>query len=185
MRSAREDPLTENPAGAKIAVHTGYNEQDGSDYIAKKVLEEVAAGRKYSDFAVLYRMNSQSNILEKMFVKSGVPYRIIGGLRFYERKEIRDMIAYLSVINNPTDEMRLRRIINQPKRSIGDKTIAQASEMAATLGESLFDVICHADSYEPLKRTAPKLLQFAELMQSLIEASNDPDVSLNDLYHLI
>ena len=90
-------------------------------------------------------MNSQSNILEKMFVKSGVPYRIIGGLRFYERKEIRDMIAYLSVINNPTDEMRLRRIINQPKRSIGDKTIAQASEIAATLGESLFDVICHAD----------------------------------------
>lgn len=176
---------TENPAGAKIAVHTGYNEQDESDYIAKKVLEEVAAGRKYSDFAVLYRMNSQSNILEKMFVKSGVPYRIIGGLRFYERKEIRDMIAYLSVINNPTDEMRLRRIINQPKRSIGDKTIAQASEIAATLGESLFDVICHADSYEPLKRTAPKLLQFAELMQSLIEASNDPDVSLNDLYHLI
>ena len=154
---------TENPAGAKIAVHTGYNEQDESDYIAKKVLEEVAAGRKYSDFAVLYRMNSQSNILEKMFVKSGVPYRIIGGLRFYERKEIRDMIAYLSVINNPTDEMRLRRIINQPKRSIGDKTIAQASEIAATLGESLFDVICHADSYEPLKRTAPKLLQFAEL----------------------
>ena len=176
---------TENPAGAKIAVQTGYNEQDESDYIAKKVLEEVAAGRKYSDFAVLYRMNSQSNILEKMFVKSGVPYRIIGGLRFYERKEIRDMIAYLSVINNPTDEMRLRRIINQPKRSIGDKTIAQASEIAATLGESLFDVICHADSYEPLKRTAPKLLQFAELMQSLIEASNDPDVSLNDLYHLI
>ena len=176
---------TENPAGAKIPVHTGYNEQDESDYIAKKVLEEVAAGRKYSDFAVLYRMNSQSNILEKMFVKSGVPYRIIGGLRFYERKEIRDMIAYLSVINNPTDEMRLRRIINQPKRSIGDKTIAQASEIAATLGESLFDVICHADSYEPLKRTAPKLLQFAELMQSLIEASNDPDVSLNDLYHLI
>lgn len=176
---------TENPAGAKIGIHTGYNEQDESDYIAKKVLEEVAAGRKYSDFAVLYRMNSQSNILEKMFVKSGVPYRIIGGLRFYERKEIRDMIAYLSVINNPTDEMRLRRIINQPKRSIGDKTIAQASEIAATLGESLFDVICHADSYEPLKRTAPKLLQFAELMQSLIEASNDPDVSLNDLYHLI
>ena len=176
---------TENPAGAKIGIHTGYNEQDESDYIAKKVLEEVAAGRKYSDFAVLYRMNSQSNILEKMFVKSGVPYRIIGGLRFYERKEIRDMIAYLSVINNPTDEMRLRRIINQPKRSIGDKTIAQASKIAATLGESLFDVICHADSYEPLKRTAPKLLQFAELMQSLIEASNDPDVSLNDLYHLI
>lgn len=176
---------TENPEGSKIAVHTGYSEQDEADYVAKKILEGVADGRKYSDYAILYRMNSQSNIMEKMFVKSGVPYRIIGGLRFYERKEIRDMIAYLSVIDNPADEMRLRRIINQPKRSIGDKTIAQASEIANTLGESLFDVICHADAYEPLKRTAPKLLQFAELMQSLIDASNDPDVSLNDLYHLI
>ncbi len=176
---------TENPEGAKIAVHTAFSEQDEADYVAKKILEGAAAGRKFSDYAILYRMNSQSNILEKMFVKSGVPYRIIGGLRFYERKEIRDMIAYLSVINNPSDEMRLRRIINQPKRSIGDKTIASAAEIAATVGESLFDVICHADSYEPLKRTAPKLLQFASLMQSLIDASSDPDISLNDLYHLI
>lgn len=176
---------TENPEGAKIFVHTAFSEQDEADYIAKKILEGAAAGRKYADYAILYRMNSQSNILEKMFVKSGIPYRIIGGLRFYERKEIRDMIAYLSVINNPADEIRLRRIINQPKRSIGDKTIAQAAEIAITLGESLFDVICHADSYEPLKRTAPKLLQFAELMRSLIDASNDPEVSLNDLYHLI
>lgn len=79
-------------------------------------------------------MNSQSNILEKVFVKSGIPYRIIGGHRFYERREIRDMIAYLSVINNPSDEIRLRRIVNQPKRSIGDKTIATASEIAGALG---------------------------------------------------
>jgi len=133
----------------------------------------------------LYRMNSQSNILEKIFVKSGIPYRIIGGLRFYERKEIKDMIAYLSVINNPSDEIRLRRIINQPKRSIGDKTIAQAAEIASTVGESVFEVIKHADEYEPLKRTSPKLLMFAAIMQELIDAANDENTSLNELYHLI
>ena len=176
---------TDNAAGEKIGVHTAFSEQDEADFISKKVLEGVAAGRKFSDYAILYRMNSQSNILEKIFVKSGIPYRIIGGLRFYERKEIRDMIAYLSVINNPYDEIRLRRIINQPKRSIGDKTIAQATEIAATLGESVFDVIKHADQYEPLKRTSPKLLQFAATMQELIDAANDENTSLNELYHLI
>jgi DNA helicase-2/ATP-dependent DNA helicase PcrA len=113
---------TQNPVGEKIQTHTAINEQDEADYIGKQILEGVADGRKFSDYAILYRMNTQSSALEKNFVKSGIPYRIIGGLRFYERKEIRDMIAYLSVINNSNDEIRLRRIINQPKRSIGDKT---------------------------------------------------------------
>ncbi|MCY1714007.1 ATP-dependent helicase [Caproiciproducens galactitolivorans] len=176
---------TNNKTGEQISVHTAFSEQDEADFIAKKVLSGVAEGRKYSDYAILYRMNSQSNILEKIFVKSGIPYRIIGGQRFYERKEIKDMIAYLSVINNPNDEIRLRRIINQPKRSIGDKTVAQATEIAAGLGESVFEVIRHADQYEPLKRTAPKLLQFAAIMQELIDASNDENTSLNELYHLI
>lgn len=176
---------TDNPTGEKLGVHTAYSEQDEADYIAKKILEGVAAGRKFSDYAILYRMNSQSNIIEKVFVKSGVLYRIIGGRRFYERKEIMDMIAYLSVINNPNDEIRLRRIINQPKRSIGDKTIAQAAEIAAQLGETLFYVIQHADEYEPLKRTSPKLLQFASIMQEFINAANDEETSLKELYQLI
>ena len=176
---------TDNKVGEKLGVHTAYSEQDEAEYISKKILEGVAANRKFSDYAILYRMNTQSNILEKIFVKSGIPYRIIGGLRFYERKEIKDMIAYLSVINNPYDEIRLRRIINQPKRSIGDKTIAQASEIATQLGESVFDVIKHADEYEPLKRTSPKLLQFAATLQELIDAANSESTSLNELYHLI
>lgn len=176
---------TENPAGKCIRVHTAANEQDEADYITKWILDGVADGRKYADFAVLYRMNSQSNILEKILVKSGVPYRMIGGRRFYDRKEIRDMIAYLSVINNPADEVRLRRIINVPKRSIGDKTIAQAAEIANGIGESLYEVICHADEFEPLKRTAPKLLLFASVMSRLIEASSDPSISLEELYNLI
>ena len=115
--------------------------------MAKRILEEVAQGRTFSDFAVLYRMNTQSNIIEKLFVKSGIPYRMIGGHRFYERKEIKDMMAYLQVVNNPADEIRLRRIINQPKRSIGDKTLAVATEIAQGIGETLFEVISHADEF--------------------------------------
>ena len=176
---------TSNGEGCKIALHTAFSEQDEADYIAKRILEEVADGKKYSDIAILYRMNSQSNILEKIFVKSGIPYRIIGGLRFYERKEIKDMLAYLSVISNPSDEVRLRRIINQPKRSIGDKTIAQATEIARQIGEPLFEVICRADEFEPLKRTSPKLLQFAAIMKELIAAAEEESVSLNDLYQLV
>ena len=174
---------TENPEGEKIALHTAFSEVDEADYISKKILDGVAAGKKYADYAILYRMNSQSNTLEKVFVKSGVPYRIIGGLRFYERKEIKDLIAYLSVINNPSDEIRLRRIINQPKRSIGDKTISQAAEIAASIGESLFYVISHADEFEPLKRTAPKLLAFAGLINQLISLSST--ARLNELYQAI
>jgi DNA helicase-2/ATP-dependent DNA helicase PcrA len=130
-------------------------------------------------------MNSQSNSLEKMMVKSGIPYRIVGGVRFYDRKEIRDMLAYLSVINNPADEVRLRRIINQPKRSIGEKTISQAVEISREAGMTLFDVITNAEDFEPLRRSAAKLQAFAHLMLELIEASNNPDISLNDLYQLV
>ena len=173
---------TENPQGKQISVFTAINETGEAEYITKRILEE-AAHRKFSDFAVLYRMNSQSSTLERYFVKSGVPYRMLGGLRFYERKEIRDMIAYLCVINNPGDEIRLRRIINQPKRLIGEKTIAQASEIAAGLGESLFDVIAHADEFEALKRSSAKLLQFADLIQELIAAS--ASLGLGELYQLL
>lgn len=173
---------TENPQGKPISVYTAINEMGEAEYITKQILEE-AATRKFSDFAVLYRMNSQSSTLERCFVKSGVPYRMLGGLRFYERKEIRDMIAYLCVINNPGDEIRLRRIINQPKRQIGEKTIAQAAEIAAGLGESLFEVISHADEFDALKRSSAKLLQFADLINELIQASST--LNLGDLYELL
>lgn len=176
---------TENPQGCPLYMHTSFSEQDEADYIATHILDGVAKGRKYSDFAVLYRMNSQSNSLEKMMVKSGIPYRIVGGVRFYDRKEIRDMLAYLSVINNPADEVRLRRIINQPKRSIGEKTITQAVELAREAEMSLFDVITNAEDFEPLRRSAAKLQAFARLILDLIEASTNPDISLNDLYQLI
>ncbi len=177
---------TENPQGEKIQLHTALDEQDEAKYVSEAILEANAAGRKFSDFAVLYRTNAQSNAIEKVFVRSGVPYRMIGGHRFYERKEIRDMIAYLSVIANPNDSMRLRRIINEPKRSIGDKTIASAEEIASVVGMSLFEVIGRADEFDTLRRAAPKLQAFATTMKELIEESQDSSISLHDLYqHLL
>ena len=108
------------------------------------ILEGVSAGRKFSDYAILYRMNSQSVMFERMFAKQGIPHRIIGGTRFFDRKEVRDMISYLSVVNNPGDEIRLRRVINTPKRGIGDRTVDTAAQIGQQVGESLFEVISHA-----------------------------------------
>lgn len=176
---------TENPQGKKIDVHTSASEQDEADYIVQTILDEVKAGRKYSDFAVLYRMNSQSNTLERVFTKSGIKHRILGGHRFFDRKEIRDMIAYLSVISNPNDEIRLLRIINCPKRAIGDKTVSQAQQIASGIGENLFYVLQHADEYEPLKRSALKLMNFANLIQELSDAAADGSMSLDGIYHLM
>lgn len=176
---------TQNDEGRKIQLHTSFSEQDEANYIANIILEGVAKGRHYTDFAILYRMNSQSNIIEKTFVKSGIPYRIIGGFRFYERREIRDMIAYLSVINNPADDIRLRRIINQPKRSIGEKTIAQAAEIAAALGEPMLEVIRRADEFDSLRRAAPKLKVFSQMMDELIALSEEDSISLEELYQAL
>lgn len=176
---------TQNNAGEKIHLHTAFNESDEANYIAETILNKVATGANYSDFAILYRMNAQSSNIERTFIKSGISYRIIGGHRFYERKEIRDVIAYLSVINNPNDEVRLRRIINRPKRSIGDKTISKITEIAAQTGQSLLEIIRHADEYSDLLRAALKLKKFANLIDGLIEASDNPDFSLHNLYQKV
>ncbi len=173
---------TSNGKGEPITCYLAETKSAEAERVVKTILDGVAAGRKYSDYAVLYRMNSQSNAFEKVFVKSGVPYRIIGGVRFYERREIRDVIAYLSVIANPSDEVRLRRIINTPKRAIGDRTVAQAAEIAAEVGQSLYEVMAHADEYAVLKRSAAKLMGFTDLIDGLINLSNDPQVSLEELY---
>lgn len=173
---------TQNGTGAMIHLHTAENETDEAERITKIILDGVAAGRKFSDYAVLYRMNSQSLTYERNFAKSGVPHRIIGGTRFYERREIREMIAYLSVINNPSDEMRLRRIINTPKRSIGDRSVEVAAQIGQQTGETLFEVVSHAKGYPALSRAANKMTLFAAQMQGLIELNNDEKVTLGELY---
>ncbi len=176
---------TENSVGEKIEVHTSISERDEADFIAQKILDGVAKGRNFSDYAVLYRMNAQSNAIEQIFSRSGIPHRIIGGHRFYDREEIKDMTAYLQVISNPHDDVRLRRIINKPKRSIGDTTVSYAADIAAGLGESIYTVIKHASDYPTLSRGAKKLEAFVALIDGLIEAYNSGDYSLAEIYNLV
>lgn len=176
---------TENAVGDKIEVHTSDSERDEAQFIAKTILDGVADGRKFSDFAILYRMNAQSNSIEQALSRSGIPHRVIGGRRFYDREEIRDVVAYLQVINNPHDDVRLGRIINVPKRGIGATTLEKASEIAAGLGESIYSVIKDADVYPQLSRAATKLKSFVALIDGLMEAEQSGDYSLAELYNLI
>ena len=176
---------TQNPKGDNITVHTCDSERDEAAFVTRTIMDGVADGRKYSDFAILYRTNAQSNALEQALSRSGVPHRIIGGHRFYDREEIRDMVAYLQVINNPHDDVRLSRIINVPKRSIGAKTVSTAAEIAAGLGESIYTVIKDADTYPQLSRAAAKLKAFTQLIDGLIEAEQSEEYSLAELYNLI
>ena len=159
---------TANGTGEKVVVDTAYDEQEEARFIADAIAENVAKKTfTFSDHAVLYRMNAQSNAVESALVRAGIPYRVIGGFRFYERAEIRDALAYLTVVNNPGDNLRLRRIINVPKRGIGETSVNRAFEIATGLGVSLFEVISHADEYELLRRSAPKMMAFAELIADL------------------
>ena len=176
---------TQNEKGEIISVHTCDSERDEAAFVARTITDGVADGRKYSDFAILYRTNAQSNALEQALSRSGIPHRIIGGHRFYDREEIRDMVAYLQVINNPHDDVRLSRIINVPKRSIGAKTVSTAADIAAGLGESIYSVIRDADAYPQLSRAAAKLKSFVQLIDGFIEAEQSGEYSLAELYHLI
>lgn len=172
---------TANGAGDKVVINTAYDESDEATFVADRISDNVSTGRyNFSDHAVLYRMNAQSNSIERTLVRSGIPYRIIGGHRFYERQEIRDAIAYLTVINNPEDNVRLRRIVNVPKRGIGDTTINKASEISSGLGISLYEVFRHSDEYEALKRSSKKLIAFCDLIETLSE--NVDKIPLDELF---
>ena len=155
---------TANGRGDKLIRKTCRDDIEEGEFVADTIMDNSADGAPFSDNAVLYRMNAQSNNIERALVRAGVPYRIIGGHRFYERKEIRDALAYLSVIANPNDNVRLRRIINEPKRGIGETTVNNAAEIAARLGESIFGVMREADQYAGLSRSAAKLKLFTEMI---------------------
>ncbi len=166
---------TDKGDGEKLLVKTLPTQLDEAKYITEELVSKVVkCGRKYSDFAVLYRMNAQSNAIESAFAKSGIPYRVIGGTRFYDRKEIKDIISYLHVINNTTDDLRLSRIINEPKRKIGASTIAAVTTLAAEQGVGMFEIMRHA--HEPqnmlISKSADKLGSFVRLINSLADKKN-------------
>ncbi len=174
---------TSNGAGENIQVYNAADERGEAAYIARQIRDNVAEGAKYGDHAVLYRMNAQSGTLEQSFIRQEIPYRIVGGLKFFDRKEVKDVLAYLSVVDNPADTLRLRRIINEPKRGIGDATMTAAAEIADTLGITVFDVIAEADQYAPLSKKSGALLDFARMMQDLMDAAEE--VPLGELLDMV
>lgn len=158
--------FTRSGAGDKIILNTAMNESDESTYIADEILKNVKNGRKLSDHAILYRMNAQSRNLEIMLTKMGISHRIIGGHRFFDRKEIKDIISYFAIINNPADNVRLQRIINVPKRAIGDTMVGNIMEIATGLGMSAFEVCERADEFQKTSRSASKLMGFASMIRA-------------------
>lgn len=170
---------TNNGAGERILHYEAANESEEASFVANQILSE-SKGSGFKNFAILYRTNAQSNALEYAFKRSGVPYRIIGGTRFFDRAEIKDMLAYLWVINNRADDLRLKRIINQPPRGIGAKTVETIERFSTASGNSLYSVICDPYSYPALERSSQKLLQFCMLIEEC--AAMLDTMSLPDFY---
>ncbi len=167
--------------GDKIEVFTAADEQGEAGFVVDTILNNVASGGKYCENAVLYRMNAQSNSIENVLARSGVPYRVVGGHRFYDRKEIKDCIAYLNVIANHGDKVRLTRIINEPKRGIGDTTVKNAADIAENLGISLFQVFKNAADYPTISRAAVKLKNFTDMIEELSKKAEE--ISLLELFN--
>ena len=167
---------TAGAAGDKVRLYTAMNENDEARFVADKLMEDYHAGVKWNDHAILYRMNAQSNQLEVAFKRSGIPYKVIGGTRFFDRAEVKDMLAYLCAIQNHADDLRLTRIINNPPRGIGGATVERAREIAAAQGVSFWEVIAHAGEYPQLQKPAKRLGEFVKLMEELTALSQTMDL---------
>ena len=174
---------TENGRGELVTVKTTYNESDEANFVLGQIMMYYRRGGNWGDCTVLYRTNAQSNAMEYACKRNGVPYKIYGGLKFFDRAEVKDMLAYLCVINNPTDDLRLRRIINVPARKIGAATVDKAQLIAARYGLTLYDVLCRAEEFPELKSSAAKLKPFTDLIEEMRRRL--PDCPLPEFYDYV
>ena len=158
---------TDNGEGDKVQVYTAENEQDEAMHIADVIGQHLKAGGHLADHAILYRMNAQSAPIESYFTRAGIPHKIVGGQRFNDRKEVKDIHSYMSIVANPRDDVRLRRIINEPSRKIGATTVDVIADLAGQQGVSMLDIISHADQYAKLSRAVMPLLKFWQIYQRL------------------
>ena len=171
---------TANGEGDPITVYEASDEGTEANFVAGQIIKQ-SRGREFKNYAVLYRTNAQSNAMEFAMKRNGIPYRIIGGTRFFDRAEIKDMLSYLCVINNRADDLRLKRIINNPPRGLGAKTIETAVRLAETEGKPLYSVVSDPYSYGPLEKPAMKLMQFSALIEGLAQLLEE-GMSLPDFY---
>ncbi len=174
---------SEKGRGDKITVREAADQNEEGRYIIDRINQGVRnQGKKYSDYAILYRINELARSLETTFAKSGVPYRILGGTRFYDRKEIKDMTAYLSVINTSSDSLRLKRIINEPKRKIGATTVSAIEEIAFREGLSMYEVMRRSSEYVALSKSADKLIAFTEMMDKIASEGGRPSEIIEKVF---
>ena len=170
---------TQNDEGHLPCIYSGEDEYDEGRYIVEQIQhlkrEEYF---KNSDFAVLYRMNAQSRAIEDILMREGIPYKVIGGLKFYERKEIKDIIAYLRLIHNPSDNLSLKRIINEPKRGIGKTSLDKIQEISDNSGTSMYEIIKKADKYE-LTRVYANSRDFITQIEEL--RAKKEEIKISDL----
>lgn len=168
---------TQNKEGDKIDYKTLNNEYEEVEYVVDKI-DEVCRkeDKKYSDFAVLFRTNAQARVLEEVFMKSGTPYKLIGGIKFYARKEIKDIISYLKLINNKNDNIALKRIINEPKRGIGDTAVDKLDMLATEKGVSIFELIQDSNNLTGI-RSAGNIIMFRDMINDIVKEKDNIKVS--------
>ena len=177
---------TDNGEGARVQHYVAENEDDEASHIADVIAEHVRAGGRLSDHAVLYRMNAQSAPIENYFTRAGIPHKIVGGQRFNDRKEVKDIHSYMSIVANRADDVRLRRIINEPARKIGATTLDTMAQLAAEQGVPMLDICAHAAEYASLRRAAAPLMNFYALYEKLCDAAEHHplDVFANEVIEL-
>ena len=168
---------TAGAEGDRVQLYTAMNEHDEAQYVAAQIMANYRRGRPWNSHAILYRMNAQSNMLEVAFKRNGIPYRVIGGTRFFDRAEVKDMLAYLCAVHNHDDDLRLSRVINNPPRGIGPATVERARAIAAQRELSLWEVIDNAAQYPELQKAANKLGQFTALIRELTALSQTMELT--------
>ncbi len=171
---------TSNLSGDPVTVYEAYDEGSEANFVAGQILSK-SKGKNFRDFAILYRTNAQSNALEFAMKRNGIPYRVIGGMRFFDRAEVKDMLSYLCIINNRADDLRLKRIINNPPRGLGAKTIETAERLALAEEKPLYYVVSNPYGYSPLEKPAKKLAEFSQMIESLAGLL-DQGMSLPEFY---
>ena len=174
---------TNNGTGDPVCVSVVNDEREEAELVASRILRSVDTGGSWNDNAILYRMNAQSNQFEYALKKRGIPYKVIGGMRFFDRSEIKDLLAYMCLISSLSDDLRLSRIINVPARGIGEKSLDLARTAAAESGRSIFDVLVHAEDYPELKKLKPKFEAFTKLILDLkaFSETNSSDLFFDEL----
>ena len=171
---------TANGSGDPITVYEASDEKAEANYVASCMISG-SKGKQFKDYAILYRTNAQSNALEFALKRNGIPYRVIGGTRFFDRAEVKDMLSYLCVINNRADDLRLKRIINNPPRGLGAKTVELTERLAQAEGRPMYDIVSDPYSYNPLEKAAGKLLQFTVMLEELASCLDD-GMELTEFY---